>query len=109
MILVVPSLESSLYTSIIRHRWKVDKLIPKKAFVEKAKQFENIQQGNVDIDNVPTKHYLREELILLLQQEGFSITGFQKVEYNWKTEFIQPPRWLKEPYPWDWMCIAKKK
>jgi hypothetical protein len=58
---------------------------------------------------MPTKHYLREELILLLEQEGFNIKSIQKVEYDWKTEFVKPPRWLKEPYPWDWMCVAKKK
>ena len=33
----------------------------------------------------------------------------EKINYNWKTEFNQPPKWLKEPYPWDWMCVAEKK
>ncbi|MBL7763563.1 MAG: class I SAM-dependent methyltransferase [Chitinophagaceae bacterium] len=111
LILVIPSLESSMYTSIIRHRWKVDQQLLKASSSTKAKaiKYENLQQGNVNIDNMPTKHYLREELILLLEQEGFNVTKIQKVEYSWKTEFVKPPRWLKEPLPWDWMCVAKKK
>ena len=35
LILVVPSFESSLYTSIIRHRWKVDRRFLKKNLVKK--------------------------------------------------------------------------
>lgn len=110
LILVVPSLESSLYTSIIRHRWKIDGAGKRKKLTLKTYQdkIENFSQGNIEIDNVPTKHYLKEELTLLLLQEKFSIVSFQKVEYNWRTEFIQPPKWLKEPYPWDWLCIARK-
>jgi 2-polyprenyl-3-methyl-5-hydroxy-6-metoxy-1,4-benzoquinol methylase len=110
LILVVPSLESFLYTSIIRERWKVDKgteeknISPKKAL----QKLKNFKQGNADIDGVPTKHYLKEELILLLAREGFQIETIKKVEYNWKTEFNRPPRWLHKPYPWDWMVVAKK-
>jgi len=110
LVLVVPSLESAMYTNIIRHRWKVDQQFASKSSTKiKASQLDNIIQGNIDIDNVPTKHYLREELILLLEKEGFAVTGLQKVEYTWKTEFVHPPRWLKDPYPWDWMSVAKKK
>jgi hypothetical protein len=61
-----------------------------------------------DIDNVPTKHYLKEELELLLALEGFIVERIEKINYTWKTEFTNPPKWLKEPYPWDWMCVAKK-
>jgi hypothetical protein len=65
-------------------------------------------QGNVDIDNVPTKHYLREELGLLLSREGFRMQECEKIEYRWDTEFIDAPEWLTEPLPWDWMAVAKK-
>ena len=110
LILVVPSLESSMYTSIIRHRWKVD--ITEDTKRPRLKNYEqkidNYRQGNIEIDSVPTKHYLQEELSLLLAQEKFRVISFKKVEYNWKTEFLHPPKWLKEPYPWDWLCVAKK-
>src|SRR5687768_11720324 len=109
LVLVVPSLESSMYTSIIRKRWKVDKESrgsnsPRTAI----KKLKNLKQGNVEIDGVPTKHYLESELELLLYLEGFTIDTIEKVEYSWKTEFIKPPKWLKHPYPWDWMCVARK-
>lgn len=109
LILVIPSLESSMLTSIIRQRWNPDKdaasVIAKK---RKNDQFKNLLQGNAEIDNVPTKHYLKEELQLLLANEGFEAIQFAKIEYDWTTEFIKPPKWLKEPRPWDWMVVAER-
>lgn len=110
LILVVPSLESKMYANIIAHRWNIDddnkERIPnaKKAF-SLAK---NIKQGVTDIDNVPTKHYLKEELELLLTQEGFKVKEIEKINYTWKTEFTHPPKWLQGPFPWDWMVVAEK-
>jgi SAM-dependent methyltransferase len=109
LLLVIPSLESSMLTSIIRHRWNPDK--DATAMIKKNKsnlRLKNILQGNAEIDNVPTKHYLKEELQLLLSNEGFIIRDFQKIEYEWNTEFLKPPKWLIEPKPWDWMVVAKK-
>jgi SAM-dependent methyltransferase len=109
LILVVPSLESSMYTSIIRDKWKIDREIQEKISLRTAMQkWNHLQQGNVFIDGVATKHYVKEELILLLSREGFVMDTIKKVEYNWRTEFHKPPRWLKAPYPWDWMVVAKK-
>ena len=111
LILVVPSLESKLYTNIIAHRWNVDDDHKEKIeSVEKAFALaKNIKQGVTDIDNVPTKHYLKEELELLLTLEGFDAKRIEKINYTWKTEFNDPPKWLKEPLPWDWMCVARKQ
>jgi SAM-dependent methyltransferase len=110
LVLVVPSLESWLLTRIIQQRWKIDRNLFNDRFTTKEvqKKYINIQQGNADIDNVATKHYLREELELLLTQEGFLIEDCQKIEYNWTTEFVKPPKWLNKPGPWDWMVLAKK-
>ena len=109
LILVIPSLESSMLTSIIRQRWNPDKdangVISKK---KSEHQLKNILQGNAEIDSVPTKHYLKEELQLLLNNEGFKTEDFKKIEYEWDTEFLKPPKWLKEPKPWDWMVVARK-
>ena len=110
LILVVPSLESWLLTRIIQNQWKIDrKLFEEKLPGKEAiKRYRNIRKGNAEIDNVATKHYLREELMLLLSQEGFITEDCKKIEYDWKTEFIKPPVWLQEPHPWDWMVIARK-
>jgi SAM-dependent methyltransferase len=108
IILVVPSLESWMLSRIIQRRWKIDRSIfnDKLPGKEALKKYNNIQEGNADIDNVPTKHYLREELQLLLSREGCRVENFQKINYNWKTEFVHPPKWLKEPSPWDWMVVG---
>jgi SAM-dependent methyltransferase len=110
LILVVPSLESKLHTNIIAHRWNVDDDHKEKIeSVEKAYALaKNIKQGVTDIDNVPTKHYLKEELELLLKLDGFTVDRVEKINYTWQTEFNNPPKWLDEPHPWDWMCVAKK-
>lgn len=111
LILVVPSLESWLMTRIIQHKWSIDKKLfaQKITATEAASRYKHMQQGNVEIDNVATKHYLQEELQLLLSLEGLHIKKIQKINYEWSTEFVAAPEWLKEPRPWDWLVIAEKK
>lgn len=110
LVLVVPSLESWLLTRIIQHQWKVDKklFVHKIKPAEAVKRYADIQQGNAEIDNVATKHYLGEELDLLLEKEGFKVITRKKINYGWHTEFVAPPTWLKKPEPWDWMVLAEK-
>lgn len=111
LVLVVPSLESKLFANIIADRWNVDDaendILPVGKLA--TQKISNIRQGVTDIDNVPTKHYLKEELELLLTLEGFEVNLVKKINYGWNTEFHKPPKWLKDPYPWDWMCTARKK
>lgn len=110
IVITVPSLESWLLSSVIQQHYKIDRtLFPiEKNSKEAIRKWNNIRKGNADIDEVPHKHYLNEELQLLLADEGFEAEEFQKIEYNWDTEFIKAPKWLKEPRPWDWMVVAKK-
>jgi len=113
MILVVPSLESILYSEFIGKKWKLDRGRPSasfKAAKAASKKYQELIQGLYEIDNVPTKHYLREELIVLLTKEGFEVNEIQKVQYTWKTEFHDAPASLsKIPSPWDWMVLCKKR
>ena len=110
IIITIPSLESFLLTNIIQQQWGIDKyLFPAvKNTKDAARQWNNIRQGNVDIDHVPHKHYLKEELQLILSNHDLIVEELHKIEYNWISEFHHPPKWLKQPYPWDWMVIAKK-
>ena len=111
LVLVVPSLESKLFSHIIANKWNVDDAkndVPptgKRAI----SQIRFIKDGVTDIDDVPTKHFLKEELELLLSLSGFEVERIEKIKYKWSTEFHKPPTWLKEPQPWDWMVKAKKK
>lgn len=110
IVLTIPSLESHLLTGIVQQYYKVDtKYFPKeKNGKEALRKWNNIRQGNADIDDVPHKHYLKEELQLLLAEAGFAAEEFHKIEYDWSTEFHNPPARLKEPKPWDWMVVGRR-
>jgi hypothetical protein len=45
---------------------------------------------------------------LNLTRHQFTPVQFKKIEYDWNTEFLRPPRWLDHPRPWDWLVVAKK-
>jgi len=109
IVLTIPSLESHMLTSIVQQYYKADpRYFPReKNGKEALRKWNNIRQGNADIDEVPHKHYLKEELQFLLAEAGFVAEEFQKIEYDWSTEFHQPPA-LKEPKPWDWMVVGRK-
>ncbi|MFZ9878035.1 MAG: class I SAM-dependent methyltransferase [Chitinophagaceae bacterium] len=110
LLLTVPSLESYLLTRIIQQQFNIDRkefsesISGKKALVK----WKNIMQGVGEIDQVPHKHFLDEELTLNLNKSGFQVLEIKKIEYPWSTEFNRPPRWLHSPKPWDWMVVAKK-
>ncbi len=111
IVITIPSLESHLLANVIQQQYKIDKnIFPATTNAKEAiRKWNNIRQGNAEIDDVPHHHYLKEELQLLLSKVGFVAEEFQKIEYNWDTEFIKTPSWLKEPKPWDWMVVARKK
>jgi 2-polyprenyl-3-methyl-5-hydroxy-6-metoxy-1,4-benzoquinol methylase len=111
LVLVVPSLESKLFSHIIANKYNVDDAKKDKAPTGKRaiSQIRFIKDGVTDIDDVPTKHFLKEELELLLNLAGFTVEKIEKINYKWSTEFHKPPSWLKTPQPWDWMVKAKKK
>ena len=108
LVLVVPALESALYSEFILDQWDAkDKAAGKK--ITKAKKEGSPFDGTIHLDGTPTKHYLKEELHFMLQSSGFEIMEINKVKYTWDTEFTNPPAWLKSPYPWDWLVVAKRK
>ncbi|MEA2563942.1 MAG: hypothetical protein QOH06_5446 [Acidobacteriota bacterium] len=112
LLLVVPSLESVLYTRFRLREWtwrnaslgsSQRSLMPNQRFSA------SICDGVVKRGTAPTKHYLREELLVLLKGAGFDVLSINKVEYPWSTEFYDPPRKLRDPYPWDWLLICQRK
>ena len=114
-VLVVPSLESMLFAEFRLIQWNLKTGMTHaqaiSASVEDAESSLDLrlQEGLVDINGVATKHYLKEELIVLLNDLRFDVASVEKVKYDWSTEFADPPRWMKKPYPWDWLVLAKKQ
>lgn len=113
LLLVVPSLESALYADFRLVQWNLKTgLTPNEAVSELEEQETTdvqLRQGIIDIEGVPTKHYLKEELLAVLEERDLDVLGIEKVEYPWRTEFDKPPKWMSEPYPWDWMFVLQKK
>lgn len=107
LVLVVPALESYYYVAYKLTEWNIrDGSTVRQRFHANA-----IHQGHgvVPIDGVLTKHYLKEELMTFLGLADFNVVHVDKVRYDWNTEYENPPSWMQAPYPWDWMCVAKKR
>jgi len=110
---VVPSLESVLYVNSRLFEWNIRDGIKQDEAVDKGLRSAHAGKGSVsngliNIDNITTKHYLKEELELFFKGAGFKIINMDKIEYSWKTEFESPPKWMRAPYPWDWMAVCEK-
>ncbi|MEM9235417.1 MAG: class I SAM-dependent methyltransferase [Verrucomicrobiota bacterium] len=114
LILVVPSLESALYS---RHRlveWNLRSGIPaakasRQSFDDTDPDAIHIaREGVMDAGGTETKHYLREEIESTAKRHRLQIESCEKLEYPWTTEFHQPPRWMKNPLPWDWLAVFRK-
>jgi SAM-dependent methyltransferase len=112
LLLLVPSLESSLLAHTRRAQWmrrsRTKRRFPLPTMLS-GPGGRDVLSGILAIDGVRTKHYLREELEILLPAAGWKVRSVEKVEYGWNTEFPDPPRWMKEPYPWDWVVEGERK
>lgn len=114
LVLVVPALESVLLTDFRLIEWNLrDGRKPETAAGSGFRAFRPVRrprlhEGVVDIDGVPTKHYLKEEVQRLLETRGLRPLAVEKLEYPWNTEFTRPPRWMQAPFPWDWLVTTRK-
>jgi hypothetical protein len=111
LMLLVPSLESSLYAHARRAEWlrrSPGARVPS-ATTLTGPSGRDVLRGILGIDGVRTKHWLREELVVALTAAGFKGVAVDKVEYGWDTEFAEPPRWMKEPWPWDWVAVGRRR
>lgn len=112
-IFVLPSFESIVFSSWRLIDWyrkegtTIDK-VPDSEFRYYKGSKKDWIRGIVHIDGVPTKHYSECELQVVIAGAGFDITALEKIEYDWSTEFDEPPAWMKEPYPWDWLVEVRK-
>jgi len=116
LILNVPSVESLLFSYFRETEWyRKEGCSPREAeekvdasYIIHPKQ---TAQGVFIRGTEPTKHYLREELIVLARDEmKLETLDVLKMDYDWKIEMEDEsvPEWMGEPYPWDWILIAKK-
>lgn len=112
-IFVMPSLDSILFYAWRLIEWnRMEGVspadIPESEFSYFSGSKRDIFQGLIKIDGVVTKHYSHPEIEVIFRDAGFRIGTIDRIEYDWSTEFAQPPKWLKGPYPWDWLVEVIK-
>lgn len=117
LVMNVPSVESILYDAFRETEWyrkegnhmgKAEKMVD----VSSLTRPRLLAQGRLYRGTELTKHYLREELIVLVRDEmKLDLLDIMKVEYDWKIEMEVEniPDWMGAPYPWDWLVIAKSR
>ena len=117
LVMDVPSVESILYDAFRETEWdrrdgfptrKAEKMVDVSCLTKPRL----LAQGVLYRGGELTKHYLREELIVLVRDEmDLDLLDILKVEYEWKTEMENDhlPDWMGEPFPWDWLVIAKAR
>jgi SAM-dependent methyltransferase len=111
VVMVLPSLDSFFYSAWQLIEWyKKEGTPPGEIDALELAGFKGTKadliQGIVRIDGVKTKHYSQPELDVLFRSADFTKVIIHKLEYDWTTEFTSPPKWMKEPYPWDWIVEA---
>ncbi|HNQ00261.1 MAG TPA: methyltransferase domain-containing protein [Bacteroidia bacterium] len=113
-VIVVPSLESASFSS-----WQMIKVyekegvqlnkIPEEEFDHLTPDHQQlISKGILHIDGHPTKHYLFAELFSFFNAGNFEVQNIDRLEYSWDTEIVAAPKWLRDPYPWDWVIEVKR-
>jgi SAM-dependent methyltransferase len=115
LILNVPSVESLLFTAFRETEWfrrlgHSPRKAESKTDVSSLTEPRMAAQGVYYRGAEPTKHYLREELMVLVRDEmGLELLEINKMEYDWTTEFEveDVPEWMADPYPWDWILAAR--
>jgi len=114
LLIVVPSLESALFSTSRLFDWRQRASNGRlngfaiKLGARDARSLD-VARGVLNLDGWLEKHFLKEELLVALNGVGFEVDHIEKVEYSWSAMFDNPPRWMKEPYPWDWLATCRKK
>lgn len=114
LIVVVPSLESSLHVyktvaEVLMLQGETPEESRKSAAADMKKDYISIFDGVIRVGDVPTKHYLAEEFEAQLLRFDMEVVERKKLQYPWDTEIESPPKKLKASEPWDWMFVAKKR
>ena len=112
-IFIMPALDSILFYAWRLIEWNKKEGvkpadIPETEFSYFSLPKRDIFQGLIKIDGITTKHYSHPEIEVIFKDAGFKIENIDRIEYEWTTEFAEPPEWLKEPYPWDWLVEVSK-
>lgn len=113
LVLVVPSLEAALFVNERLVAWNRRSGLRGRALLRDGiapsdTAMRDLLHGVIDLDGSRTKHFLREEALVRLREARFEVVHEDRVEYPWSAYLEAPPRWLREPLPWDWLFVARR-
>lgn len=115
LVLVVPSLESALYANARLVQWNLRSGVSEakaqsEGFRGEEPSGPEIARGGVlYAGDLKMKHFIKEELITIADGLRLDSVSVEKLEYRWDTEFKEPPNWMGEPFPWDWLAVFRKR
>jgi len=113
LILVVPSVESNEIVTKRRLEW-IERMKEKgKDYRAEKKKLKSgsssdTKKGVFSICGVRTQHYRKAEIKTDLRKRGFKILEMEKVEYPWQGTIEEPTEWMRSPYPYDWVIVARR-
>jgi SAM-dependent methyltransferase len=102
LLLVVPAFESLICEEYVLGR----SLVTAGGFYSPSKQVP-WDPTVVVVDGVPTKYFVREEILYALSDAGYGHPSISRVDYSWQALGIPAPKETM-PVPWDWLAVAIK-
>lgn len=113
LVFVVPSLEASLRTyQLLANSGSLESKLRKTAITAANKlateEIKSLAEGIVSVGNVPTKHFMEDELKDLFFSARLTAVDVSRVSYPWDTIIDDVPGDIKELPPWDWIATARK-
>ncbi|HAT19575.1 MAG TPA: hypothetical protein DCS85_05415 [Verrucomicrobiales bacterium] len=111
-IIVVPAFESVFHVYHTLRSIRERSRAPEGLSAEEAERLlrgevHSFSDGIVRVGGVPTKYWLREELMAALAEQDLRLRRIRRVEYPWSEEIENPPRWLEGARPWDWLVVCE--
>lgn len=112
LLLILPSIESTLYHGMLLLHYELQKRKESSAKRTAKRNFEKRKYdlffGYYKDDGLVQKFYYKHEIKYLLMKSGFSKIKFKKVEYPWGEKISDYKPFPKEMPLWDWFVVAKK-
>jgi SAM-dependent methyltransferase len=113
LLLVVPSHESMLYVNFRTLGWGLHAGLScaqtLRRNVPQTGSIRDLHQGVRPLEGVPTKHYLREELEVMLDEHHFEVSELIKLEHDWATVIADPEQIVAGPPSWQWLVVARRR
>lgn len=113
IVLVVPAFESLLHTYATIVECNLAMGISRDQALREVQSVYDEEvvstvDGIVTLGTEPTKMHTLEATRSMLADQGLRRIDTHRIEYDWEEMIDDAPTGLGEPYPWDWLFVARK-